>query len=286
MALFLDHVAPNGSKGNYFRISRIEGICAPRELDPRWEVWVNFYADKDIRAQNTDPMFRYIIRIPFSDLTQDPRSGVMASFYSVLKNYPPFAGQAVVDIIEDSPNIALDVAKAAKYNEINSARLAANQSSFTYAGEKIACDTLSRSDIDGTNGYISLMGEFPQGWVGQWKTISNTYVPIATINDWKLFYAAMVDQGQANFMYAQGLKQVLASTTAVNQVNSIFWGIDLKTFVLPQPIIPEGAQDSVPAEPTVPSVSDNPLPPPPAPAPEPEPEPTPSPEPDPATTGG
>jgi hypothetical protein len=39
--------------------------------------------------------------------------------------------------------------KAAKNTEINTSRLAANQTTFTHQNKQIACDQLSRGDIDG-----------------------------------------------------------------------------------------------------------------------------------------
>lgn len=227
MAVLMDHTAPNGAKGNYFRINRIEGICSPREPYSYWMVWVGFYASQDIRAQNTDPIFNYQVNIAMSDMPLDPKNGTLAGFYSAIKNYAPFVGNVVTDMIEDSPDISLDAAKANKVSEINNARLVANTKYFNYNDKQIACDTLSRSDIDGTNGYVSLMGTFPDGWVGQWKTVDNTYIPIATIDDWKAFYAAMVAQGQANFLYAQGLKKLVADATDVQQVAAVYWGMQL-----------------------------------------------------------
>lgn len=225
MAILMDYTAPNGATGNYFRILRIEGICSPKEPTPRWEIWVGFYASQQVRAENTDPIYNYRINIPFSDLTADPRTGSMASFYSVIKNYAPFAGNAVADVLDDSDNLTLDVAKAFKVTEINSARLAANTTSFTYLDKQIACDSLSRSDIDGVNGYVALMNAFPSGWVGKWKATDNTYVDIVTTDDWKAFYTAMVNQGQNNFLYSQQLKQKVASATTVTDVNAIYWGM-------------------------------------------------------------
>lgn len=227
MAILMDHTAPNGAKGNYFRILRIEGICSPKEPLPRWEVWVGFYASQDIRAENTDPIFSYRVNIPFTDLVADPRTGNMPSFYSIIKNYAPFAGNAVTDIVDDSNNLPLDAAKAFKEGEINSARLATNTTSFTYLDKQIACDALSRSDIDGVNGYVALMGEFPPSWIGKWKTLDNQYVDIATTDDWKAFYSAMVSQGQNNFLYSQWLKQKVAAASSVDEVNTVYWGLPM-----------------------------------------------------------
>lgn len=121
------------------------------------------------------------------------------------------------------PAVDLSGLKRDKNAEINAARLAANCSTFTHAGKQIACDQLSRSDIDGTNGFVSLYGTLPPGWPGGWKAVDNTYVPIASVNDWKAFYGSMFAAGNANFAKAQGLKTQLEAATTPVQVEAIKW---------------------------------------------------------------
>lgn len=116
----------------------------------------------------------------------------------------------------------LDELRAAKDGEINAAREAANRS-FVYATKTIRCLPLDRSDIDGTNGYVSLFGVFPDNWPGGWKAQDNSYVAIATVDDWKAFYKAMVDQGNVNFHHAQDLKTQLANATTTDQIAAITW---------------------------------------------------------------
>lgn len=228
MALLMEHTAPNGATGNYFRILRINGICSPGEITPRWEIWVGFYASQDIRTQNTNPLWQYQVNIPFTNLPSDPRqAGTTQGFYELLKGHDPFVGNTIADAAEDSSDITLDAVKATKIFEINTARLKANTTSFTYLDKQIACDALSRSDIDGVNGYVSLMGTFPSGWVGKWKAVDNTYVDITTTDDWKAFYSAMVNQGQSNFLYSQGLKQKVADATTADEVSAVYWGMSL-----------------------------------------------------------
>lgn len=120
---------------------------------------------------------------------------------------------------------AVDLAplKAAKNAEINAARLAANFSTFTHAGKAIACDQLSRSDIDGTNGFVSLYGTLPPSWPGGWKAVDNSYVSIASVADWKAFYASMFAAGNANFAHAQALKTQLDAAATVEEVAAIAW---------------------------------------------------------------
>jgi hypothetical protein len=115
---------------------------------------------------------------------------------------------------------ALEQLKAHKNAEINAARLAANRSYFVYLGKKVACDELSRSDIDAVNGVVTLLGIVP---IAQWKTIDNTYVPISDKAAWIQFYMAMVQQGQQNFDHAQSLKVRLEAAEDAESVAAIVW---------------------------------------------------------------
>lgn len=85
---------------------------------------------------------------------------------------------------------ACRVSTAAHCAGLIAARNAANFSTFPHAGKAIACDQLSRSDIDGTNGFVSLYGALPPDWPGGWKAVDNTYVPISSVADWEAFTAA------------------------------------------------------------------------------------------------
>lgn len=114
-------------------------------------------------------------------------------------------------------------AKAEKRAEINAARFTANFTIFWFDGHEIACDALSRSDIDGTNGFVALNGTFPPGFPGAWKTRANQYVPIPDIETWKRFYSAMTAQGTANFNKSQQLKARLEDPTlaSVQDIDAI-----------------------------------------------------------------
>ena len=118
---------------------------------------------------------------------------------------------------------ALDAARDAKNADINAARLAANFSTFTHGGKVFACDQLSRSDIDGTNGYVALYSALPVGWLGGWKAVDNTYTAIADVAAWKAFYSSMFAVGNANFAHAQALKAQLASAQTLADVEAIQW---------------------------------------------------------------
>jgi hypothetical protein len=115
-----------------------------------------------------------------------------------------------------APGTTIAEFSAAKNTEINAWRLAANLSTFTHGGKIIACDALSRSDIDGVNGYVALYGSLPPAFPGAWKAVDNSYLPIADVTAWKGFYAAMVAQGAANFAHTQALKGQLQAILDAN----------------------------------------------------------------------
>ena len=130
-------------------------------------------------------------------------------------------------LADQLPTVDLAPLKAVKNDEINAARLAANFSTFEHGGKRIACDQLSRSDIDGTNGYVALHGALPVGWPGGWKTVDNSYVPIGDVDAWKSFYGSMFAAGNANFAHAQALKALLAAATTAQEVAAVQWGMEL-----------------------------------------------------------
>lgn len=117
----------------------------------------------------------------------------------------------------------LAVAKAAKNLEINTERTRANDSWFMFLDSRIACDQLSRNDIQGINGYVSNTGNLPDEWPSGWKHMDNGYVPIVNVDMWRMFYKAMVDQGMTNFQKAQALKQRVSEATTVQEVAAIKW---------------------------------------------------------------
>lgn len=114
-------------------------------------------------------------------------------------------------------------AKAAKSLQINIWRAEANQTYFTHQGKRIACDALSRSDIDAVAGNISLTGTFPIGFPGAWKAMDNTYIILPNVAAFKDMYASMTLQGTINFGQSQDLKTALAAATTLEQINNITW---------------------------------------------------------------
>ena len=113
--------------------------------------------------------------------------------------------------------------KLAKNEEINQARLIANQSTFTYNNKQIACDQLSRGDIDAINGYVATRGTMPPNWVGGWKAVDNSIVLIPDVTTWNAFFDALIFAGQINFAKSQTLKTQLANATTAEQVEAISW---------------------------------------------------------------
>jgi hypothetical protein len=140
-------------------------------------------------------------------------------------SWTPQGGWAVFDTDAVNARLAeeLSAAKAAKREEINQARLAANQSSFVFAGKQIAVDKLSRDDIDGVSDQVLLTGTFPAGFPNAWKAMDNTYVAIPDIDTWRAFITAMTTQGALNFGRAQQRKAEIDAATTVEQVEAIVW---------------------------------------------------------------
>ena len=147
--------------------------------------------------------------------------------YAEFDDVPPVLSVAkgLVWLVDELANTvavieSLEDLKARKNQEINDARLHANQTTFTYSGKAIACDQLSRGDIDAINGIVAITNELPPSWIGGWKAVDNTIVPIPNLNTWISFYAAMVQQGTINFNKAQTLKlQLETAYSAGNREN-------------------------------------------------------------------
>jgi hypothetical protein len=118
---------------------------------------------------------------------------------------------------------SLDELKASKNAEINGWRAAANQATFPHAGKLVACDALSRSDIDAVANHIGLFGTFPTGFPMAWKATDNTYIPLPDVAAFKALYASMTAQGTANFEHSQDLKVALGNASAADAVAAIVW---------------------------------------------------------------
>lgn len=129
----------------------------------------------------------------------------------------------VVSLSKEEIDGLLNEARVDINQRINEWREAANFSYFIFRGKRIACDRLSRSDIDGTGLYVATNGKLPDIWLGGWKAIDNTYVQITTVQDWNEFLATMYDQGQENFQHAQALKYLITQSTDVDFIRNLTW---------------------------------------------------------------
>lgn len=105
--------------------------------------------------------------------------------------------------------------------EINTWRAAINYTTFPHAGKFIACDVLSRSDIDAVANHIALFGTFPASFPGAWKTTDNTLIMQPTIADFKAMFTSMTTQGTANFNQSQTWKASTNSATTRAELDAI-----------------------------------------------------------------
>lgn len=118
---------------------------------------------------------------------------------------------------------ALEDARRACAANINIWRAGANSTLFTHAGKHVACDSLSRSDLDGVANHIALSGALPDGFPGAWKAIDNTLIPLPDTDAFRAMYASMTAQGTANFNHSQDLKARLAAATTSEEIAAIVW---------------------------------------------------------------
>lgn len=144
---------------------------------------------------------------------------------SILIDWPRYVANDARDGVElrQAGEVSLDVVKAEKNQRINAWRAAANLSTFPHAGKHIACDALSRSDIDGVANNIALFGAFPDGFPGVWKATDNTMIPLPDVDAFRAMYASMTAQGTENFNHAQALKAQLAAASTPEEVAAIYW---------------------------------------------------------------
>lgn len=129
--------------------------------------------------------------------------------------------QTVEELADSASQLAS--AKVARDLLINEWREHANFTTFPYNNKLIACDSLSRSDIDAVAGHIALFGTFPTGFPGAWKYTDKSYLVLGDIAAFKAMYTAMTTQGTANFNHSQSLKAALAAAATLTEVNAIVW---------------------------------------------------------------
>ena len=128
-----------------------------------------------------------------------------------------------IELTQELKDEQLVAAKAAKNNLINSWRAQANQTYFVHLGKQVACDALSRGDIDAVANEINLNGVFPYGFPGVWKAIDNTYISMDTLDKFKAMYSSMTLQGTINFGRSMTLKSQLAAATSLGAVEALAW---------------------------------------------------------------
>lgn len=131
--------------------------------------------------------------------------------------------------------VEIENLKKAVNKSINDKRLEVNYKSFPYRGFDIACDQLSRSDIEGTNGLIQILKKLPDNWIGYWKATDNRLAPVKTYADWNELYLSMFNQGMVHFSHANYLKAMLADAKTYDEVKAINW-------YTPTPYIPHPVQ--------------------------------------------
>jgi hypothetical protein len=157
--------------------------------------------------------------------TEDHESRMIAVSDEVRAAWVTYRANEARDGVELTPPAPVDLAalKAAKNDEINAWRAAANQSSFPHDGKQVACDALSRSDIDGVANGIALSGGFPAGFPMAWKATDNTFIQLTDVDAFRAMYASMTAQGTANFNHAQDLKARLAVAGTPEEIAAIEW---------------------------------------------------------------
>lgn len=133
-------------------------------------------------------------------------------------------GKGAIEDYTPPPHVVTAAERAEVLAKINIWRAQANQSTFTHLGKVIACDALSRSDIDAVAGSIALKSAFPAGFPGAWKAVDNSYFLLPNVAAFVAMYDSMTAQGTANFTHSQALKAAVAAATTTEQLNAIVWG--------------------------------------------------------------
>lgn len=116
-----------------------------------------------------------------------------------------------------------EILRLEKSAEIDEWRTRANISNFPHGGKLIACDALSRSDLDGVAHHIALFGGFPEGFPGGWKATDKTMLPLVDVDAFRAMYASMTAQGAENFNHSQELKATLAAASTPEEIAAIQW---------------------------------------------------------------
>lgn len=180
--------------------TRITGLATDEYSGP--DIFINMPLDFDVEKLNK---YRYVNNILFIPDPADNPSG------NPINDVPLTTNQQLIKY------------RLLKIEEINNARLKANETSFKHRGKLIACDKLSKDDITATNNEISNLGRLPAYWPGGWKTIDNSYIVISNLTQWHEFHSAMYNQGIMNFAKSQWLKARLLTISTVDEIKAVSW---------------------------------------------------------------
>lgn len=117
----------------------------------------------------------------------------------------------------------LEASKSLKMQALDNAYNAANNGTFDYSGHTFNADSTAKNNFLFTSNTIALTGAFPTDFHYVWEDINGDVIPITTIDDFKNLFAAVVSQGNSNYLGLKQLEaQVMISTTAA-QLDAISW---------------------------------------------------------------
>lgn len=208
---------PNGAAVAFHRIRKIEFV----ENQPMANVVVGSWSDlENYLLRPTSPVWNWQAGVPIGYFTGAP---VECAELALLQD-GDFSGGVQLAAVDPE---SLDARKARVRESVNTWRLRANRTTFDFLGQEISCDELSRSDIEGVSGWVSLTGTLPPDFPGAWKTLANSYVSIPDVPTWIQFFGAMVAQGTVNFARSQALKELLSLANTPEEVDAIHWNMTL-----------------------------------------------------------
>jgi hypothetical protein len=191
-------------------------------------VTVNSYANEQAAINNLPTAWQWRVNVPVDSLAGDSPTLLGEVEQALVADGAAFEG----GIPSIDGTVSLEIVKARKNSEITAARLKADADHFIYSytdsdGNAISKDIRTGNkdmiDLLTTNSYITLFGDFDEDWPGGWKAIDNTYVQIATLDQWKDFFKCMYKTGIANFKKSQLLKAQIEAATTVEEVAAINW---------------------------------------------------------------
>ena len=148
---------------------------------------------------------------------------ILAQWYYYKANSARDGVVTIPPQVEANPADVLALAKLDKKLQVNAWREQANNKTFPHNGKHVAIDALSTKDLMITTGHIALFGTFPDNWPGGWKYTDNTYEPMPTIEEFKLMYKSLSNQGTNNFSHSQALKALVDAATNIAELDAIVW---------------------------------------------------------------